>query len=658
MGATGVGARRSAIDRRAGSRVAFAVSLISAILVAVPASPAVAATRVPGIDVSTWQGDVDWSVVASTSVRFVIMRATIGNTASTPRSVDERYEEYLAGASGNGLVVGAYHRANVGRADDDATNEADFFVNKAQIAAGDVLPVLDIEERHRLTVTELQDWVRTWVKRVYARTGVRPMIYTSPNFWLVNMGGTTWFADRGYPLWIAHWDVPAPTVPAANWGGHGWTFWQWTSTGHVSGIGPNVDRDRFNGTTLVRGKIASVEVTPAAGGAITGARIDCGGGASTCERLANPDTVLTLGATPDPGASLLRWTGACSAAGSSPTCVVNALGAKQVSAVFGYPVRVEQRGSGAGVVSSSPPRIDCGMSCTASFAVGSTVTLTAEADSASVFVGWSGGCTGGSATCSFPVSAPKNVVATFASVVSVEQDGAGTGFAWGRATHPRAIGGSYRWERRAGATASYAFSGGAMSLFTISGPTMGKGRIRIDGVTEATFDGFAPTVVARVKHRFEGLGPGPHELTVEVLGTKRPAASGTRVGVDALRWGGQTRHDPTPSTVAWATASNVAASGGTYAISDARDAFARLAFTGTGVSLRTTRGPGMGRAQVWLDGAPVKIVDLYAPSSVFATVPLASGLADGPHTVRVVVLGTRRPASMGNAISVDRWLVS
>ena len=66
----------------------------------------------------------------------------------------------------------------------------------------------------------------------------------------------------------------------------------------------------------------------------------------------------------------------------------------------------------------------------------------------------------------------------------------------------------------------------------------------------------------------------------------------------------------------------------------------------------------MGRAEVWLDGALVKVIDLYAPTSAFSTVPLASGLADGPHTVRLVVLATHRAASAGNAITVDRWLVS
>ncbi len=636
---------------------ALAVTLLAVTLMAIPATPVFAAERVPGIDVSKWQGDVDWAGVASTPVRFVIMRATIGNTASTPRSVDPRYFEYLAEATANGLVVGAYHRANVGRAHADATREANHFVRSAQIAGGDVLPVLDIEETHGLPIAAMQDWVREWVQRVFARTGVKPLIYTSPHFWLANMGDTRWFADHGYPLWIAHWGVSAPSVPADNWGGNGWRFWQWTSTGHVAGIVGNVDRDRFDGSSLGRGKIASLEVTPAMGGAIDGARIHCGGGSTRCGRLANPDTVVTLAATPGPGATLLRWTGACRAAGASPTCDVPMLGAKEVSAVFGYPVDVERRGTGDGTVTSTPVRLDCGTACTAAFAAGSTVTLTATADSASAFAGWTGPSCGGGPVCSFPVSAPTDVVATFTSVVSVEEDGAGTRYAWGRTTDPRAIGGSYRWERRAGASATYDFSGGTVTLFTVSGPGMGKVRVRIDGAVTGTFDGFARMWSTGVKRRFDGFGPGAHVLSLEVLGTKRPAATGTRVAVDALRWGGQMRSDPPASSVHWATAVDAGASGGASAISDARGASAKLAFSGTGVALRTQRGPGMGKAEVWVDGALHKVVDLYGPAKSFATVPLVSGLADGPHSVRIVVLGSHRAASSGNAIVIDRWLV-
>ena len=79
MRGAGVGARRPVTHRRQRAGSALLLTLVSAVLVAIPASPASAAVRVPGIDVSKWQGDVDWAAVASTPVRYVIMRATIGN---------------------------------------------------------------------------------------------------------------------------------------------------------------------------------------------------------------------------------------------------------------------------------------------------------------------------------------------------------------------------------------------------------------------------------------------------------------------------------------------------------------------------------------------------------------------------------------------------
>ena len=58
------------------------------------------------------------------------------------------------------------------------------------------------------------------------------MIYTSPSFWTNKMGDTQAFAAAGYKsLWVAHWTTnPSATVPASNWAGNGWTFWQYTWT--------------------------------------------------------------------------------------------------------------------------------------------------------------------------------------------------------------------------------------------------------------------------------------------------------------------------------------------------------------------------------------------------------------------------------------------
>ena len=65
------------------------------------------------------------------------------------------------------------------------------------------------------------------------------------------MANSQWFADNGYPvLWIAHWSPAAgvPTVPAGNWGGESWTFWQYTSDGIVPGIEGRVDLNVYHYT--------------------------------------------------------------------------------------------------------------------------------------------------------------------------------------------------------------------------------------------------------------------------------------------------------------------------------------------------------------------------------------------------------------------------
>jgi lysozyme len=146
---------------------------------------------------------------------------------------------------------GAYHFAKPGSNTNDALIEADLFVRVARLKHGDLIPALDIEVTGGLGVSALQRWVRTWLARVASQVGKKPMIYVSPNFWKTYMGNTTWFANAGYrTLWIAHYNVSSPTVPASNWGGKGWTFWQWTSCGRVSGISGCVDRDRYNGSSL------------------------------------------------------------------------------------------------------------------------------------------------------------------------------------------------------------------------------------------------------------------------------------------------------------------------------------------------------------------------------------------------------------------------
>jgi GH25 family lysozyme M1 (1,4-beta-N-acetylmuramidase) len=191
-----------------------------------------------GIDVSHWQGNIDWSRVKASGRTFAIAKATEGVGFR-----DSAYTRNKAGAMGQGLKFGAYHFAQPAN---DPIKEADWFVNNAGYQRGMLVPTLDLERTGGRGPTALTNWVKAWVSRVDARLGVKPMIYMSPAFWRTNLNDTRWFADNGYGiLWVAHWGVSSPSVPASNWGGRSWTFWQYTSSGTVPGISGRVDLNRY-----------------------------------------------------------------------------------------------------------------------------------------------------------------------------------------------------------------------------------------------------------------------------------------------------------------------------------------------------------------------------------------------------------------------------
>jgi GH25 family lysozyme M1 (1,4-beta-N-acetylmuramidase) len=210
-------------------------------------TPTPAPGFIDGIDVSYHQGPIDWWQVAAAGKRFAFVRATAGTLTA-----DTAYWTNRAGAGAAGLAVGSYHFANPDTAPNDAGNEASWFLQNAAITSGDLIPVLDFETSNGLDPATLTAWAQTWLAQVTAATGVRPMIYTTPNFWFSSMADSDWFARNGYSvLWIANWtEASQPTVPAVGWGGAGWTFWQHSSLGSVPGISGPVDLDRFNGSSL------------------------------------------------------------------------------------------------------------------------------------------------------------------------------------------------------------------------------------------------------------------------------------------------------------------------------------------------------------------------------------------------------------------------
>lgn len=194
-------------------------------------------TKLQGIDVSYYQGVIDWAKVKAAGKAFAIVRVSDGLGFSDPKFVSN-----WRGAKAAGLVVGAYQFF---RPTQDATAQADLMVRKLQevgYGAGDIPPVIDVEVQDGVSDAAVAARVNTWMQRVQAKLGRLPSLYTSPGFW----------SGLGNPkpsplpyLWVAHWGVSCPSLPPA-WGRL--RFWQYSATGRVNGISGDVDLDIYNGS--------------------------------------------------------------------------------------------------------------------------------------------------------------------------------------------------------------------------------------------------------------------------------------------------------------------------------------------------------------------------------------------------------------------------
>lgn len=184
-----------------------------------------------GIDVSQWQGAVNWQSVKQAGVAFA--RATYGSTL-----IDPQFSANRQGMRAAGVIGGAYHFFVTA---DDPAQQANLFIKAVgSLEGGDLPPVLDVEAESG-TGGDLVSGVQTWLNLVEQGLGRRPMIYTAPSFWNEYLTG----GFGSYPLWVAEYGVSAPK-PVNGWSA--WTFWQHSSTGSVAGIEGSVDLDYFNGS--------------------------------------------------------------------------------------------------------------------------------------------------------------------------------------------------------------------------------------------------------------------------------------------------------------------------------------------------------------------------------------------------------------------------
>jgi GH25 family lysozyme M1 (1,4-beta-N-acetylmuramidase) len=239
-----------------------AVLVFSLPALVLPGASSAASTWAKGVDVSNWNGSINWTKVAAAGYGFAFGKATEGTTF-----IDSTYTTNRNGSEAAGLAFGAYHFArpsggSIAAATASGIAQADYFLATAGPQPGELPPVLDLEKTGNLGSTLLLAWTKAWVGEVDARLGVQPFVYTSPAFWQSNLANSTAVAATGAHLWIAHWtSASAPWVPAQNWDGAGWTFWQWTDCVSVPGFAHCSDGDRMNGASP-----ASVAIAPYASG--------------------------------------------------------------------------------------------------------------------------------------------------------------------------------------------------------------------------------------------------------------------------------------------------------------------------------------------------------------------------------------------------------
>jgi len=184
-----------------------------------------------GIDVSKWNGNINWEKVKNAGISFAIIRDGYGK--KDPKQIDKQFKNNINGAKSVGIHTGVYHYSYADSVD-DAINEAQFCLENVQGLKLEYPIVIDIEDKEQLKLNNRQrtDIVKAFCGEI-EKHGYYAMFYCNAN-WLRNY----LFKDEllpKYDLWLAQWDVDVPYVSCG--------IWQKSDKGAISGINGNVDLD-------------------------------------------------------------------------------------------------------------------------------------------------------------------------------------------------------------------------------------------------------------------------------------------------------------------------------------------------------------------------------------------------------------------------------
>ena len=191
-----------------------------------------------GIDVSSWQREIDFEKVKKAGIEIVYIKSSEGFTL-----VDPYFERNYREAKKYGLKVGFYHYVTA-RSVEAARTQAKFFVSNISGKVPDCKLAMDFESFGDLSVSEINQIGLTFIREVETLSGKEAIVYSN------TYTARTIFSGEltKYPLWVAQYGVSNPT---SNGKWDTWAGWQYTSTGRVDGINGYVDRDIFTEDILL-----------------------------------------------------------------------------------------------------------------------------------------------------------------------------------------------------------------------------------------------------------------------------------------------------------------------------------------------------------------------------------------------------------------------
>jgi lysozyme len=193
---------------------------------------------VHGVDVSRWQGNIDWAKLGAQGANFVYIKATDGGD-----HLDPMFARNWRAAGAAGLKRGAYHFFYWCRT---AGEQADWFIRNVPKVDGALPPVIDVEWngesscKRRPSPAKVREKMQVFMDKLERYYGQRPIIYTSPDFHRDNLKGA--FMD--YPFWVRS----VAKHPSKSYPGRKWLLWQYSGSGLSHGVSGRIDLNVFNGS--------------------------------------------------------------------------------------------------------------------------------------------------------------------------------------------------------------------------------------------------------------------------------------------------------------------------------------------------------------------------------------------------------------------------